>query len=116
MPRYNGILDWEELESSCDELCEYLTETYEISDIIQYLNASQTELVENSETDIDAWLAALDEHYGRHTFETAALDLLNRGHTDEDAVYRFIDDCTDMNTILQIMSAVVKRLLSGDLS
>ena len=45
-------------------------------------------------------------------YQSEALDDLDS--PDEDAVYKFIDECGCMETLLKIMSAVIRRLLTGE--
>lgn len=114
MPELNTTIDWSDLDSSLGELAEYLTDTYDTGDIIQYLDASHEDFVVNADMNIDAWVEALDGHYGRDVFKRALAQFSSDlAEHNEDAVYKFIEDCSDMNTLLMIMSAVIRRLLTG---
>lgn len=114
MPELNTTIEWSDLDSSLAELAEYLTDTYDTGDIIQYLDASHEDFVVNADMNIDAWVEALDGHYGRDVFKRALSEFSSDlAEQNEDAVYQFIDNCNEMNTLLLVMNAAMKRLLTG---
>ena len=114
MPDLNITIEWSDLDSSLGELAEYLTDTYDTGDIIQYLDASHEDFVVNADMNIDAWVEALDGHYGRDVFKRALAEhSSDLAEQTEDSIYRFIDNCNEMNTLLLLMNAAMKRLLTG---
>lgn len=114
MPELNTTIEWSDLDACCSELCDYLTDQYSAGEIIESLDASHEDFVVNADMNIDAWVEALDGHYGRDVFKRALAEhSSDLAEQTEDSIYRFIDNCNEMNTLLLLMNAAMKRLLTG---